>query len=56
MAEGEINAFLTHLTVNKHVSVPRNAGLFLYRHVLNQEIGDLGKVSAPANQNTSPSL
>lgn len=44
MGEKEINAFLSHLAVNKHVSASTQnqalcAIVFLYRHVLNKEIG-----------------
>jgi len=49
MAEPEINAFLTHLAVKEKVSASTqnqalSALLFLYRHVLDREIGDLGDV------------
>jgi integron integrase len=49
MGEAEINAFLTHLAVEEHVSSSTQnqalAGLlFLYRHVLEREVGDLGGV------------
>ncbi|MHC4628311.1 MAG: phage integrase N-terminal SAM-like domain-containing protein, partial [Planctomycetota bacterium] len=49
MAEPEINAFLTHLAVTERVSASTqnqalSAILFLYRHVLNRKIGDLGEV------------
>ena len=49
MAEPEINAFLTHLTVKVRVSASTqsqalSALLFLYRHVLARPIGDLGEV------------
>jgi integron integrase len=49
MAESEINAFLTHLAVTEHVSSSTqnqalSALLFLYRHVLNREIGELRDV------------
>jgi len=49
MAETEINAFLTHLAVKEKVSASTqnqalSALLFLYRHVLNREIGDLGEI------------
>jgi integron integrase len=49
MAEPEINAFLTYLAVKKNVSASTqnqalSALLFLYRHVLGREIGDLGDV------------
>ena len=49
MGEAEINAFLTHLAVKQHVSASTqnqalSALLFLYRHVLNREVGDLGQV------------
>ncbi len=49
MAEPEINAFLTHLAVKENVSASTQnqalaALLFLYRHVLGREIGNLGEV------------
>jgi integron integrase len=49
MAEPEINAYLTHLAVKEKVSASTqnqalSALLFLYRHVLDREIGDLGEV------------
>ncbi len=49
MAEPEINAFLTHLAVKEKVSASTqnqalSALLFLYRHVLCREVGDLGEV------------
>ncbi len=49
MAEPEINAFLTHLAVKDRVSASTqnqalSALLFLYRHVLGRQIGDLGDV------------
>lgn len=49
MGAPEINAFLTHLAVDKKVSSSTqnqalSALLFLYRHVIGQEIGDLGEV------------
>lgn len=49
MAEPEINAFLTHLAVKHKVSASTqnqalSALLFLYRHVLGREVGNLGEV------------
>ena len=49
MGEAEINAFLTHLAVKEKVSTSTqnqalSTILFLYRHVLGREIGDLGDV------------
>jgi len=49
MAEPEINTFPTHLAVKEKVSASTqnqalSALLFLYRHVLGREIGDLGEV------------
>ena len=49
MGEVEINSFLTNLAVMEHVSASTqnqalSALLFLYRHVLDREVGDLGKV------------
>jgi integron integrase len=49
MAESEMNAFLTHLAVKEKVSASTqnqalSALLFLYRHVLGRDVGDLGEV------------
>jgi site-specific recombinase XerD len=49
MAEPDINDFLTHLAVKEKVSASTqnqalSALLFLYRHVLGREIGDLDEV------------
>jgi integron integrase len=49
MGEPEINAFLTHLALKERVSASTqnqalSALLFLYRYVLNREVGDLGQV------------
>jgi len=49
LAEPEVNRFLTHLAVVEHVSSSTQnqalaALLFLYRHVLGREMGDLGEV------------
>jgi integron integrase len=49
MAEAEVNAFLTHLAVKEKVSASTqnqalSALLFLYRYVLEREIGDFGEV------------
>ncbi len=49
MTEPEINAFLTHLAVEEKVSASTqtqalSALLFLYRHVIFYELGDLGAV------------
>ena len=49
MGEPEINTFLTHLAVKEKVSASTqnqalSALLFLYRHVLGREVGDLGDV------------
>lgn len=49
MAEPEINAFLTYLAVKENVSASTqnqalSSLLFLYRHVLGREVGDLGEV------------
>jgi integron integrase len=49
MGEAEINAFLTHLAVKEKVSASTqnqalSALLFLYRHVLGREVGDLSDV------------
>jgi len=49
ITEREINPFLTHLAVKEKVSASAqnqalSALLFLYRHVIGREIGDLGDV------------
>jgi integron integrase len=49
MGEPEINAFLTHLAVKEKVSASTqnqalSALLFVYRHLLGREMGDLGEV------------
>ena len=49
MGEAEINAFLSHIAIQGKVSASTqnqalSALLFLYRHVLGREVGDLGKV------------
>jgi len=59
MAEPEINAFLTHLAVNEQVSASTqnqalSALLFLYRHVLGREIGELGDLIRARKQRHLP--
>jgi integron integrase len=49
MGEVEINRFLSHLAITKKVSASTqtqalSAILFLYRHVLGREIGELGEI------------
>jgi len=49
MGEKEINAFLTYLAVKRNVSSSTqnhalSALLFLYRHVLMRDVGDLGDI------------
>jgi integron integrase len=49
MGEAEINGFLTHLAIKEHVSASTQnqalaALLFLYRHVIGREPGDLGAI------------
>lgn len=49
MGAAEINAFLTHLAVERNVAASTqnqalSALLFLYRHVLGRKVGDLGEV------------
>lgn len=49
MGEPEINAFLTHLAVKEEVNASTqnqelSALLFLYRHVLSREVGELGEI------------
>lgn len=55
MTEPEINAFLTHLAVEGKVSASTqtqalSALLFLYRHVLFYELGDLGAIARADSQ------
>jgi site-specific recombinase XerD len=50
MGGAEVVAFLTHLAVTDHVSASTqnqafNAVLFLYRHVLNRDLGELGPIA-----------
>lgn len=59
MAEPEINAFVTHLAVDAHVSPSTqsqalSALLFLYRHVLHQEVGALHDLVRARNQPRLP--
>jgi integron integrase len=49
LGTAEVNAFLTHLAMSRRVSSSTqtqalSAILFLYRHVLGQEIGDIGAI------------
>lgn len=49
MAEADVNGFLTHLAVTEQVSASTQnqvlaALLFLYRHVIGRNVGDLGEV------------
>lgn len=49
MGESEINALLTHLAVKDKVSASTqnqalSAILYLYRHVISKDVGDLGEV------------
>ncbi len=55
LAEPEVTAFLTHLAVERKVSPSTqnqalSALLFLYRHVLDKELGDLDAVRARRRQ------
>lgn len=55
MGEPEINAFLTHLAMKERVSASTqnqalSALLFLYRHVLGREVGELGSDPTPRRQ------
>ncbi len=59
MAEPEINAFLTNLAVKENVSASTqnqalSALLFLYRHVIGREVGDLGEVIRARKPNRLP--
>lgn len=59
MGEPEINVFLTHLAVAEQVSASTqnqalSALLFLYRHVLDREVGDLGEVTRARHSRRLP--
>lgn len=59
MGEPEINAFLTHLALKERVSASTQnqalaALLFLYRHVLGREVGDIGEVIRAKKPNRLP--
>lgn len=59
MAEPEINAFLTHLATTERVSASTqtqalSALLFLYRHVLHRQVGDLGQLIRARTQTRLP--
>ncbi len=59
MAEPEINAFVTHLAVAEHVSASTqtqalSALLFLYRHVLHREVGELHELVRARKQPRLP--
>jgi integron integrase len=55
MGTGEVQAFLTHLALEEHISASTqnqalSALLFLYRHVLNLELGPVDSVRAKPSQ------
>jgi hypothetical protein len=59
VAEPEINAFVTHLAVAEHVGVSTqshalSAILFLYRHVLHCEVGELHELIRARKQPRLP--
>jgi integron integrase len=59
MAEPEINAFVTHLAVREDVSASTqtqalSAVLFLYRHVLHREVGELQELIRARKQPRLP--
>ena len=59
MAEPEINAFVTHLAVTEHVSASTqtqalSALLFLYRHVLHRQVGELHELVRARKQPRLP--
>jgi integron integrase len=59
MGEGEINAFLTNLAVQRRVSASTQnqalaAILFLYRQVMGREVGDIGTVIRAKRQRRLP--
>ncbi len=59
MAEPEINAFVTHLAVAEHVSASTqsqalSALLFLYRHVLHRQVGELHELVRARKQPRLP--
>lgn len=61
MGAAEVRAFLTHLVVNNHVAastqnVALSALLFLYRHVLQIELLDLGHIPRPNRPKHLPTV
>ena len=59
MGELEINTFLTHLAVKEKVSASTqnqalSAILYLYRHVIGRDVGDLGDVIRARKSNRLP--
>jgi len=55
MGTGEVQAFLTHLALEEHISASRqnqalSAFLYLYRNVLSQELGLVDSVRAKPSQ------
>lgn len=61
MGEVEISAFLSHLAVDRHVAASTqnqalNAVVFLYKQVLNVDLGDFGKFSRAKRPATVPTV
>lgn len=59
MGEREVNRFLTHLAVERHVSPSTqtqalSAIIFLYRNVLGRQLGDLGSLVRARKQRRLP--
>ena len=59
MGEIEINAFLSHLAVDRHVAASTqnqalNAVVFLYKQVLAKDLGDFGKFSRAKRSRSIP--
>ena len=59
MGEEEVNRFVTHLAVERHVSPSTqtqalSAILFLYRYVLGRQLGDLGSLVRARKQRRLP--
>lgn len=59
MGEIEINAFLSHLAVDRHVAPSTqnqalNAVVFLYKQVLDKDLGDFGKFSRAKRSRSMP--
>ena len=61
MGEVEINSFLSHLAVDRHVAASTqnqalNAVVFLYKQVLHIDLGDFGKFSRAKRPRSMPTI